>query len=190
MMVNNQARVGSEVDHLLTQYTMILRAERGLAANTLDGYRRDLGKFKQYCTEKSLQDPKALTTQAVLGFLEFLREQIIFCLENICDPMGVRFKVTWTDYFPATENNLTCNALLKQAAIDSGLEIVEKMTPFKFGEDFGWFSRKYPTAMFGLGAGNIPPLHNPAYDFPDEIISGGVQAFQAITMKLLDSKYK
>jgi integrase/recombinase XerD len=68
---------GSELDRLLYYYTTILQAERGLARNTMEAYRRDLGKFKQYCAEQSLQDPKAMTTSSVLGFLEFLRTQAL-----------------------------------------------------------------------------------------------------------------
>ena len=73
--MREQAGAGSELDHLLNHYTTILRAERGLANNTLDAYRRDLAKFKCYCAKKSLQDPTDLTNHTVLGFLQFLREQ-------------------------------------------------------------------------------------------------------------------
>ena len=35
--------------------------------------------------------------------------------------------------------------------------------------------------MFGLGAGeNVPELHNPDYDFPDELIETGVKIFSGI----------
>jgi integrase/recombinase XerD len=74
-VMSEQSGAGSELDHLLNQYTTILRAERGLADNTLDAYRRDLAKFKRYCAKESLQGPTDLTNQAVLGFLQFLREQ-------------------------------------------------------------------------------------------------------------------
>lgn len=73
--MREQAGTGSELDHLLNHYTTILRAERGLANNTLDAYRRDLAKFKCYCAKKNLQGPADLTNHTVLGFLQFLREQ-------------------------------------------------------------------------------------------------------------------
>jgi len=65
---------GSDLGHLLHHYITVMRAERGLATNTLEAYRRDLGKFQRYCKEKNLQDPHELTTQSVLGFLEYLRK--------------------------------------------------------------------------------------------------------------------
>jgi metal-dependent amidase/aminoacylase/carboxypeptidase family protein len=42
------------------------------------------------------------------------------------------------------------------------------------GRDFGLFTQHYPGAMFGLGSGtDSPALHNPDYDFPDDIITTG-----------------
>ena len=57
----------------------------------------------------------------------------------------------------------------------------ERTFPLKFGEDFGWFSRDYTSAMFGLGAGlDEPALHHADYDFPDELIETGMKMFQGI----------
>ena len=40
--------------------------------------------------------------------------------------------------------------------------------------------------MFGLGSGvNSPSLHNPDYDFPDEIIETGTTLFYQITKEIL-----
>lgn len=75
MVMKEHTVAESELDRLLNHYITILRAERGLANNTLEAYRRDLGKFRQYCAGKILQNPVDLTTQSILGFLELLREQ-------------------------------------------------------------------------------------------------------------------
>ena len=53
MVDDMKAEAESEVNYLLDHYIMILRAERGLASNTLEGYQRDLRKFKQYCNFRS-----------------------------------------------------------------------------------------------------------------------------------------
>lgn len=74
-VVKEESTGGGEVAHLLNQYVTILRAERGLAVNTLEAYRRDLGKFQQYCAKENLQDPTNITNHTVLGFLQLLREQ-------------------------------------------------------------------------------------------------------------------
>ena len=77
MVADTKTEARSEVNYLLDHYIMILRAERGLAYNTLEGYQRDLRKFKQYCTRQNIQDPKALNTQTIQDFLEFLRQQAL-----------------------------------------------------------------------------------------------------------------
>jgi metal-dependent amidase/aminoacylase/carboxypeptidase family protein len=40
------------------------------------------------------------------------------------------------------------------------------------GEDFGLFTQHYPGAM-GWDQEQTPALHNPDYDFPDDIITTG-----------------
>ena len=77
MVANMKAEAGSEVNYLLDHYIMILGAERRLATNTLEGYRRDLRKFKQHCARQNIQDPKALNAQTIQDFLEFLRQQAL-----------------------------------------------------------------------------------------------------------------
>ena len=42
--------------------------------------------------------------------------------------------------------------------------------------------------MLGLGAGEATPaLHNPDYDFPDDIIPTGIQLFYQIAKEVLDA---
>jgi metal-dependent amidase/aminoacylase/carboxypeptidase family protein len=43
-------------------------------------------------------------------------------------------------------------------------------------------------AMFGLGSGmTSPALHNPDYDFPDEIIPTGINLFHQISKQILNA---
>ena len=77
MVDDMKAEAESEVNYLLDHYIMILKAERRLASNTLQGYQGDLRKFKQYCTRQYIRDPKALNTQTIQDFLEFLRQQAL-----------------------------------------------------------------------------------------------------------------
>ena len=65
---------------------------------------------------------------------------------------------------------------------------IERDAPFKWGEDFGLFTEHFSGAMFGLGSGeNVPALHNPDYDFPDEIIQAGIDIFYNISKVALDA---
>src|SRR5262245_14767561 len=62
-------------DPLLKQYLNELRIEGGLARNTLDSYRRDLGKFYAYLGKHGLKEPVAATRQVIIGFLAELVHQ-------------------------------------------------------------------------------------------------------------------
>jgi len=57
-------------------------------------------------------------------------------------------------------------------------DYVEMDVPNPWGEDFGYITSNIKGAMFGLGSGvTNPDLHNPDYDFPDEIIETGKSMF-------------
>jgi metal-dependent amidase/aminoacylase/carboxypeptidase family protein len=58
--------------------------------------------------------------------------------------------------------------------------------PLRASEDFGRFGQRAPAAMFFLGAGeNHPSLHNPDYDFPDDLIGIGARVFMRTLRNLL-----
>lgn len=93
----------------------------------------------------------------------------------------------WIDYFPPVLNDQFCNQVIAKTAGKMNAEIIEKPYPFRFGEDFGWFSQKYKGAMFGLGAGvDSPGLHQPDYDFPEDIIQTGMDMFKGIIESIIN----
>ncbi len=94
---------------------------------------------------------------------------------------GLKYELSWTQVFHANHNHPGAVAKVRQAAQTAGLQLMQAAVPFKWGEDFGLFTRRYKGAMFGLGAGKeTPALHNPDYDFPDELIPAGVAVFEQI----------
>ena len=97
-------------------------------------------------------------------------------------------EINWTQQFRANENNSKAVKLIKNAAARNNFDLVEKETPFSWGEDFGLFTEHFPGAMFGLGAGeNRPALHNPDYDFPDALIPAGAKMFYEIIKEIHDA---
>jgi metal-dependent amidase/aminoacylase/carboxypeptidase family protein len=97
----------------------------------------------------------------------------------------------WFDYFTATKNDTFCNTVIKESASKNQLDSLFQDHPFKFGEDFGVFTQRYPGAMFGIGSGtDAPALHNPDYDFPDEIIETGISMFKEIINTTLENRKK
>ena len=113
--------------------------------------------------------------------MTYLESEIESICRSVCHTHKLGHKLEWFEHFPASKNDKICNMLVTEAAKINGFEIVERPYPLMFGEDFGWFSKNYKTAMFGLGAGkNTPALHHANYDFPDEIIETGIQMFKTI----------
>jgi amidohydrolase len=113
-------------------------------------------------------------------------------LENnaqaIANEYQLECNIDWTQSFEANENNETAVDYIKKAAEINHFDLLEKEYPFSWGEDFGLFTQQYPGAMFGLGSGeNTPALHNPDYDFPDEIINTGVSVFYQISKQITNA---
>ena len=107
-------------------------------------------------------------------------------IENSCISQNLDYTIEWLEYFPASSNHPESIPYVVQAAKANGLKIKQRLYPFKFGEDFGWFTKGYKTTMFGLGTGlETPALHNSDYDFPDEIIETGMVMFQSLISDIL-----
>lgn len=120
--------------------------------------------------------------------MEVLKKKILNLVGSICTDEKLKFNIQWFDHFLATVNHAKCNEIIKEAAIKNDYQLITKPHPFKFGEDFGWFSQHTKAAMFGLGAGiNVPALHHNDYDFPDEILQTGIDMFTSIIQKILNS---
>ena len=119
--------------------------------------------------------------------MQLLKSKILKSIAEISEQYKLQHDVEWLEYFPASINDRDSNEIVRKAAIDNGFNITAKDYPFKFGEDFGWYSDHYKTSIFGLGAGmNTPALHNADYDFPDELIATGSTMFKAIIRNALD----
>jgi metal-dependent amidase/aminoacylase/carboxypeptidase family protein len=116
-----------------------------------------------------------------------VKKRITGLIETICQKNNIQFSVEWIEYFPASVNDAYCNEVIKKAAEHNNYAIKKMSYPLKFGEDFGWFSQRYKTAIFCIGAGvHNPPLHSVDYDFPDEIIETGINMFSGIILQLLE----
>lgn len=101
--------------------------------------------------------------------------------EGIANSCDLNMKISWTEEFPVTKNSVKAVDSIRTAAEYLGLEIIQPDNPFPWSEDFGHFTMNYPGALFGIGAGtNASALHSPEYDFPDELITTGVNIFKQI----------
>jgi len=108
-------------------------------------------------------------------------QQLTDFVDHICQVQNVTATYSWTQEFWTNNNDEKAVAVIKKSADDLGFSKQELSAPFKWGEDFGLFTQSIPGAMFGIGAGeDCPALHNPDYDFPDEIIVPAARMFHQI----------
>lgn len=96
--------------------------------------------------------------------------------------------ISYCEEFPATINEDKCVEIVEKSALNLNLDIKHIEKPFKWSEDFGYFSEKYNTCFFGLGSGKKQaPLHNPDFNFPDDIIDTGINIFYSIYKTILNN---
>lgn len=113
--------------------------------------------------------------------LNLAKSKIEAMVKRACERIGINYSTEWIQNFSANNNDVQAVNIIRKAANQNGFELFESPVPFKWGEDFGLFTQKYKGAMFGLGGGqNLPALHNPDYDFPDELLLTGIKQFIAI----------
>ena len=106
------------------------------------------------------------------------------------------FKVSldfkWVEEFPAIKNNKECIKIIKKSSDVLKLDVINIKKPFSWSEDFSYYLNQYKGAFFGFGAGKKhTPLHNPNYDFPDDLIEYGVRILKNIileTQKIYDGE--
>lgn len=119
--------------------------------------------------------------------MKLLSDEAINIANEISEREKLKIDISWTEEFPATVNNSECVKIIQDSIKAYNFEFETVSTPFRWSEDFGHFTSSYKGAMFGLGSGERQPdLHNPDYDFPDEIIKFGVKTFEEIYKLILN----
>jgi len=99
---------------------------------------------------------------------------------------GLGYDIAWHDIFGHSENHPEATRIIADALDALGLAHDGRGLPMRPSEDFGRFGHAARAAMLFVGAGeHHPALHNPDYDFPDDLIPSGVRIFHRIARDLL-----
>ena len=99
---------------------------------------------------------------------------------------GLGLTIGYEDVFDHCENAPEAVAALRRAMEAEGVVHGLGDLPMRGSEDFGRFGQSTPAAMFFLGAGeDHASLHNPDYDFPDELIAIGARVMMRTVRDLL-----
>lgn len=67
---------GGPVGRLIATYLDHLSVERGLSANTISGYRRDLARYADYLAVAGVDDPAAVDTATITGYAASLYDGV------------------------------------------------------------------------------------------------------------------
>jgi len=133
--------------------------------------------------------PSQATFQATLRCLrsqtrDTARERLSTIITHTAQAHGCSAEVTWHDGYPVTHND---PALTDQffTLADNWLgkdRVTRVETPTMGGEDFSFYAQKVPAVFFCLGLkpqnkDRYPYLHQPDFDFNDDAIPLGVEAF-------------
>ena len=109
------------------------------------------------------------------------RNQVVNMAESLAKNSGFNFKCENFDYFPETISESESVKRVIRAAKNLNLEIINLSEPFRASEDFGWYTKQVPGAIFYIGNGiNYPDIHTSNYDFNDNILEVAINMFTAI----------
>lgn len=99
---------------------------------------------------------------------------------------GLFVEISYSDIFSHCENAPEAVAHLRRSLDAEGVLHDSGDLPMRPSEDFGNLGANAPAAMFFVGAGERHPnLHNPDYDFPDDLIAIGSRVFMRTLRDLL-----
>lgn len=107
-------------------------------------------------------------------------------LHQTAKASGLAVEFLISDDFAHCENAPGATAVFETVLDRLGISRSTDHLPIRASEDFGRFRALGDSAMIFIGSGEAQPmLHNPDYDFPDQLIEDGVRIFYEISAELL-----
>jgi amidohydrolase len=111
-------------------------------------------------------------------------------VRELVSNISTQFKLTFDfeifDHFAASINDKEAHDIAVNAMKSLNINYGSFGVPMRASEDFGIFGKQSKAAMLCLGPGeNYAALHNPDYDFNDDLIPIGTSIFERITRDLL-----
>jgi metal-dependent amidase/aminoacylase/carboxypeptidase family protein len=105
---------------------------------------------------------------------------------SIAEQFGLSIEFEVWDNFAASINDREAYEVATTAMSAIGVPHGDEGVPMRASEDFGVFGWTAKAAMLCLGPGeDYPALHNPDYDFADDLIPIGSAIFERIARDLL-----
>ena len=124
------------------------------------------GKGEICMTLRSDEEPK----------MKKLEKAIIDYASLQCREFGLQMDYQICDYFPETRNHKKCLEKVLRAAELTDISVMEMNSIWRPSEDFGYYLKECPGAMFYIGNGEqYPAVHTSEYDFNDRILRPAIE---------------
>ena len=107
-------------------------------------------------------------------------------IDNTCKAYNAEAEIDFIKGYPATVNHLKPSKFAQEVAKKiAGAKATENQSPMMGSEDFAYFLKEVPGAFAWIGNGESASLHNPKYDFNDEILTTGASYLAALAEDFL-----
>jgi len=117
-----------------------------------------------------------------------IRSLIEQILQGVCLAAGASYELKYDQRYLPTRNDRRIVALGERVArtVLGPTQWRRLATPGLGSEDFSYYLKEYPGAMFRIGVGTeTPELHSPYFDFNDDALMNGVVFLVHMTIELL-----
>jgi amidohydrolase len=118
-------------------------------------------------------------------------ERIDRVAKGICQAMGADYELDYQPGYPVTANNPWMAGEIREVAGSIvGNENVVEPEPTMGGEDMSFFLDRSEGCFFFLGVGQdgCAPLHNPRFDFNENVLLTGVEIYCRAAIRLLGQR--
>jgi amidohydrolase len=115
-------------------------------------------------------------------------ERLEKIISGVCESMGATYELKYSQGYPPLLNDEDMARMVARCAETVvGQENVIEPEPTMGGEDMAFYLEKSKGCFFFLGAGRkgCAPIHNPRFDFNEDVLLLGVETYCRIALDLL-----
>jgi amidohydrolase len=117
-------------------------------------------------------------------------ERIEKVVRGVCESMGAQYDLQYSQGYPPLLNDVEMAERVRKCAADVvGEDKVVEPEPTMGGEDMAFYLEKSKGCFFFLGVGRegCASLHNPTFDFNEDVLPLGVETYCRLAYELLRS---
>jgi amidohydrolase len=111
-------------------------------------------------------------------------------VRGVCESMGVDFELKYSQGYPVTINDESAAEVVRRCAAKVvGEDRVVEPPKTMGGEDFAFYAQKSKGCFFALGVGRegAAPVHNPKFDFNEDVLLLGTETHCRVGLELVSN---